>query len=146
VTLSGLAISLAPSTVAAMRCASSYRLSARSWSCARTRRSSRVYVLQISEAGRGQDVARRRHFAVSHRKFSLDLLQGEAPTLRVFLGTVHIRHQLFGGDGMRLISELLDRCEQMQDVLIFDDVVAQFDALVADEDRRPGNELSHLVL
>src|ERR1700730_8153937 len=34
----------------------------------------------------------------------------------------------------------------MQDVFVFDDVVAQPDALVADEDRRPGNELAHLVL
>src|SRR6185437_10235342 len=31
-------------------------------------------------------------------------------------------------------------------VLLMDDVLAQLDALVADEDGRPGNELAHLVL
>src|SRR5262249_50914946 len=31
-------------------------------------------------------------------------------------------------------------------VLLADDVHAQFDAFVADEDRRPGDELAHLVL
>src|SRR5215470_19376655 len=31
-------------------------------------------------------------------------------------------------------------------VLLVDDVLAQLDALVADEDRRSGNELAHLVL
>src|SRR6478672_8160247 len=41
---------------------------------------------------------------------------------------------------------LVARFRQRRLVLLADDVHAQFDALVADEDGRPGNELAHLVL
>ena len=38
------------------------------------------------------------------------------------------------------------RLHQRGLVLLADDVHAELDAFIADEDRRPGNELAHLVL
>src|SRR5579871_3324472 len=40
----------------------------------------------------------------------------------------------------------IPRLHQRGFVLLADDVHAQLDALVADEDRRPGDELAHLML
>src|SRR6185437_8655228 len=42
--------------------------------------------------------------------------------------------------------DAIARLRQRGRLRLTDDVHAQFDALVADEDGRPGNELAHLVL
>jgi hypothetical protein len=86
-------------------------------------------------------------FALSHCKHSRDLLQGEATTMRPSPGTSHIGRYIFSGLAtnvlkhrrISLISALLIRLQQAVDILIIfivDDIVAYFDAFIADEGRR----------
>ena len=110
-------------------------------------------VLQSSEAGRCQKI-RRRRFAVAHRKHSPDQAQFEAITLRDMCAAFPARHQLrgglrakmFGRRRISLMSALLIRFQQALNFLVFDNVVAQRDAFVADEDGGASNEAAHVML
>lgn len=110
------------------------------------------FVLKVGKAWRGQDVTRHQYFTISHRKLSLDLAQSNAPTAYVPLGPFDVGYELFSGllihglGRVGLIFILAIRREQLQDFLIFDDIVALRDALIAGEDCRPCDQLVHLVL
>src|SRR5580693_10540496 len=52
---------------------------------------------QECESGCRQNIRLRHHFVVSHRKYSLGLLQFESPALRALLAALYIRRQLIDG-------------------------------------------------
>src|SRR5262245_49457572 len=140
-----------------MRTASSYCLSVGCVSSCNWRSLSCLLV-QMGEAGRRQDAALRRHFAIRHRKPSVDTVQGEAIMLRespaVFHRGGHIFCQhaadMFERGPIGVASALLRCSQQGQDFpygrLLADDVQANLDALIADVNGRAGNQLAHGVL